>query len=77
MLNRLSIPVISDKAVQELLRFLKIDVLNKDCNMFEVGYRQCQEDVAKILAKHSGVDTTSNVEALLREVRRRADDTDD
>lgn len=74
MLNRLSIPVITDEAVDKLLRFLKVDVITKDTTMFEIGYRQCKEDVVNLLIRECKLDTSKPVDKLLAEIRKRSDD---
>ena len=74
MLNRLSIPVITDEALDKLLRFLKTDKIDKDTTLFEIGYRQCQEDIVNLLLKECNLNTDKPVDTLLKEIRRRSSD---
>lgn len=74
MINRLTIPVITDKAIDKLLKFLRTEPLNKNMNMFEVGYRACKEDILSNLIRDCKIDTPQGVEQLLTEIRRRTND---
>lgn len=74
MLNRLTIPVINDEAIKAMLAFLKYKKTNRDTTLYEVGYMQCQQDLAELLINKCGLLDETPISMMEAEIKRRVHD---
>ena len=74
MINRIKIPVITDQALEDILKCLKPRKLTRDCNLFDVGYETARRDLLDILCKHTNVTNATLADQLLAEVQKRKDE---
>lgn len=70
-ITRMDVPAISTQGLMKLLQLMMPRRLERDSNMYDVGYETAKRDFAAVIGKELGVELSENPAGdLLKQMRR-------